>query len=494
MQEPPNQRISHILSHSPAITYAGSVGEPFNLTFVSENLTSRFGIDAKICLHNPDFWRELIHPDDIECVFDDYARISANGFHKHEYRLRKDDGEYLWVLDELRLVRDSSGRPLEVIGSLLDITDRKETERALQKSEALLRDFFKTNPVATIITSTDGVVHMVNPAFTEHTDFTEEEVVGRTAQELDFWRIPEDRERMVAAIQEFGFIDNLESQFYGKGGRPMTCLISSRAVDFAGEVRILSTVHDVTEQRKADAALLKFDQAKSDFISTAAHELRTPLIAIVGYSELLENEAGMPLEDEQKQEYLAIIQSNAEVLNRLVDDLLDIGRIQIGRSLGVVLKEAQLSEVIEKVVGSLSVKNERHRITVVHTNPLPETCWFDPGRITQVLYNLLSNAIKYSPQGGNIEILTTTAPETVAVAVVDQGQGMSPALVENVFDRFYRGEAVDAETHGLGLGMGIVKQIIEDHGGEIVVKSRLGEGTTVTFTLPLKPERATLKS
>ena len=220
------------------------------------------------------------------------------------------------------------------------------------------------------------------------------------------------------------------------------------------------------------------------------NRLRTPLIAIVGYSELLENEAGLPLEDEQKQEYLSIIQSNAEMLNRLVDDLLDIGRIQIGRSLGVVLKEAQLSEVIEKVVGSLKVKNERHRITVVHTNPLPEIGWFDPGRITQVLYNLLSNALKYSPQGGHIEIRTTSAPGTVSVAVVDQGQGMSPAQVENVFDRFYRGEAVDAETHGLGLGMGIVKQIIEDHGGEIVVKSRLGEGTKVTFTLPLKPERA----
>ena len=487
MQEPLNQRISHILSHSPAIIYAGRVGEPFNLTFVSENLTSRFGIDAKLCLHNPDFWRELIHPDDIECVFEDYVNVSTNGYHKHEYRVRKGDGDYLWVLDELRLVRDSSGRPLEVIGSWLDITARKKTERALQKSEALLRDFFQANPVATIITSTDGIVHMVNPAFTEHTDFTEEEVVGRTAQELGFWRIPEDRERMVSAIQEFGFIDNLESQFYGKGDQPLTCLVSSRVVDFGGEVRILSTVHDVTEQRKAEAELLKLDQAKSVFISTAAHELRTPLIAIVGYSELLENEAGLPLEDEQKQEYLSIIQSNAEMLNRLVDDLLDIGRIQIGRSLGVVLKEAQLSEVIEKVVGSLKVKNERHRITVVHTNPLPEIGWFDPGRITQVLYNLLSNALKYSPQGGNIEIRTTSVPGTISVAVVDQGQGMSPALVENVFDRFYRGEDVDAETHGLGLGMGIVKQIIEDHGGEIVVKSRLGEGTKVTFTLPLKP-------
>lgn len=488
MQDPLKQRINHILSHSPAIIYAGCVSEPFNLTFLSDNFSSRFGFDTKTCLNNSDFWRELIHPDDVECVFEDYLKVSEDGYHKHEFRVRNKNGDFLWVLEELQLVCDSAGRPLEVVGSWLDITERKEVESALQKSEALLRNFFEANPVATIITSPEGVVHMVNPAFTEHTDFKADEVIGRTAQELGFWCIPEDRERMVSAIKEFGFIDNLESKFYGKGSRPMTCLVSSRVLDFGSEIRILSTVYDVTEQRKAEAAFLKLDQAKSAFISTAAHELRTPLIAIVGYSELLENEAGLHLGDEQRKEYTSIIQNNAEVLNRLVDDLLDVGRIQIGRSLGVVLKEAQLSEVIKKIVGSLSVKNEQHRITVVHTNPLPESSWFDSGRITQVLYNLLSNAIKYSPGGGDIVIQTTTGPESISVAIIDQGQGMSPELMENIFNRFYRGENVDDEIHGLGLGMGIVKQIIDDHGGEIVVNSRIGGGTTVTFTLPRNPE------
>ncbi len=491
MQDLLGQRISQILTHSPATIYAGRVGEPFNFTFVSENVSALFGFNTKNCLNNPGFWRELIHPDDLECVFADYIGISSNDYHKHEYRLRKKDGDYLWVLDELRLVRDVMGRAQEVIGSWLDISDRKETEKALQQSESLFRDFFQSNPVATIISSPDGVVHMVNPAFTDHTDFTPEEVIGRTAQDLGFWGIPEDRERMVAAIRESGFIDNLESQFYGKGGRSMTCLVSSRAVDFGGGIRILSTVQDVTEQRKAELALLKLDQAKSDFIATAAHELRTPLIAIVGYSELLENTAKRPLSEKQKEEYLGIIQSNAEVLNRLVEDLLDVGRIQIGRSLGVAIQEAQLAEVIENVVGSLRVKNDRHQIQVVHSNPLPEKLWFDPGRITQVLYNLLSNAIKFSPRTGAIKLQTATAAETVFVAIVDQGRGMTAEQVEHIFDRFYRGECADVETLdpsvGLGLGLGIVKQIIEDHGGDIAVASRPGEGTTVTFSLPIKP-------
>jgi len=481
-----NQKIEDILSCSPAIIYTVRVNQPFNLTFISENFSSSFGHSTAECLNNPDFWRKNIHPDDRECVFADHAFLSEEAHHVHEYRFRNKDGQYLWVLDELRLIRDSEGNPVEIVGSWLDITDRKTAESALQESEALFRDFFQANPIPTIITDPSGVIYMVNPAFTVSPGFSAEEVVGRTAQELGFWRIPADRERMVAAIKEHGFIDNLESSFYGNGNRPMTCLISSRAVELGGEVRILSTVLDITAQRKAEEALQKLDQAKSDFISIAAHELRTPLIAIVGYSELLENNANSILTEEQRESYLSIIQSNADILNRLVDDLLDVGRIQVGRSLGIVKKKHELSEVIEKVTESLSLKSQQHNILVAHYNNLPEMLWIDRTRIVQVLNNLLNNAINYSPQGGTIKVQTMTDEENVTVSIIDEGLGMTPQQIENIFDRFYR--AVDAKyaSNGLGLGMGIVKQIIVDHGGELFLSSAPGEGTTVTFTLPIK--------
>lgn len=486
MHELSDQRIRHILSCSPAIIYTVRVHDPFNVTFLSENFSSHFGYSIKECLNNPEFWRENIHPDDCDCVFADHASLYKEGHHVHEYRFRKKDGDYLWVLDEIRLTRDAAGNPQEIVGSWLDITERKETEAALQTSEALFRDFFKTNPVATIITSPSGVIHMVNPAFTIHTDFVQGEVVGRTSQELGFWRDPVDRERMVAAIEKDGFIDNMEASFYGKGGKPMTCLVSSRAVEFGGEVRILSTVLDVTEQRKAEEALRKLDQAKSDFISTAAHELRTPLIAIVGYSELLENSGKSLLTEEQKKSYLSIIQSNAENLNHLVDDLLDVGRIQIGRPLGVVPKENQITVIIEKISESMRVRSQQHNIVIEHVNAPPQVMRFDSGRITQVFYNLISNAIKYSPLGGTIKIQTITDHDKILISVIDQGQGMTLQQVEHVFDRFYRAVSENAETSGLGLGMSIVKQIIDDHGGEIRVDSTPGEGTTVTFSLPIK--------
>lgn len=364
---------------------------------------------------------------------------------------------------------------------------RGEAEAALQKSEALFRAFFEANPVATIITSPSGVIHMVNPAFALSTDFTAEDVVGKTSQELGFWHSMEDRQRMVTAILERGFIDNLESTFYGKNRKRMTCLVSSRAIQFEGELRILSIVQDVTEQRAAEEALRKLDQAKSDFISTVAHELRTPLIAVIGYCELLEKSADQPLTETQKNEYITIIQSNAEMLNRLVDDLLDVGRIQVGRPLRMLRKATDLAGIIEKAVDSQRMKSRRHEILVVHGTPLPQSLSIDGNRIIQVLNNLLDNAIKYSPGGGIIKLQTMTDSDTVTVSVTDQGIGMTPEQVEHIFERFYRAEFVNLATSGLGLGMSIVKQVIVDHGGEIAVASRLGEGTTVSFTLPIKP-------
>lgn len=578
-------------------------------TFVSDNITAQFGYSVQECLENPEFWSENVHPDDRERIFAEQDKIVSRGHHVQEYRFRKKDGRYLWIHDEIKLVKDDAGKPLEIVGSWLDISDRRQAESAwkksevlfkaffesnpiptiistpegviesvnkafmdnsgyaleevegsmsqnifwtrpderaqmiaaikehgyinnlesafydksrnqricllssraveidgtqkllstlvdvteqrkaedsLQKSEQLFKAFFQGNPIPTIISATDGTVLMVNPAFTINPGFTPEEVVGKNVNELGFWRIPEDRERMVAAIKEHGYVDNLESKFYGKGNRPMTCLISSRAIEFEGELRILSIVIDVTEQRKAEKTLKQLEKAKSDFISTVAHELRTPLIAIIGYCELLENFEQMPLNESQKQEYLGIIQSNAEVLNGLVDDLLDIGRIQIGRSLGISRKENKLVELIDKVVASARLKSGRHEIVVERGLGVPQLVWLDAGRITQVLHNLLSNAIKYSPSGGVIKVRVEGQKDRVSIAVADPGIGMTAEQVAQVFNRFYRADKESSESLGLGLGMSIVKQIIKDHGGDIVVKSEPGKGTTVTFSLPVR--------
>lgn len=486
MEIPSAERIKHILSSAPVTIYTCGVDDDYELTFVSENVLDRFGYTAAECVHNKNFWHQIVHPDDRAHVFDGRDNFFSTDHEFREYRFVKKDGSILWVLDEMRLVRDDQGSPVEIVGSWLDITGRKKAEAVLRNNENLFREFFMANPVATIITSPQGMVHMANPAFIEASGFSLDEVIGRTSQELGFWQNPADRERMVAAINQQGWIDKIEADFYGKGKKPMTCQVSSRAIEYEGELRILSIIIDVTEQRASEEAMRKLDKAKSDFISTAAHELRTPLIAIVGYCELLEHAAMMGFSDDQKEHYLSIIQSNAEILNRLIDDLLDLGRIQVGRSLGITPKDNNLLEIVDKVVASFRVKSGRHEVVVERSRDFPQSVWLDAGRIAQVLHNLLNNAIKYSPDGGIVTVRLSGGTDMVCVAVADRGIGMTAEQMEHVFERFYRVDPDGLQTIGLGLGMSIVKQIIDDHGGRIDVSSQPGEGTTVTFELPVR--------
>ena len=374
----------------------------------------------------------------------------------------------------------------KVHGIFQDITERKKIEESLQKSEILFRDFFESNPIATIISSPSGMVHMTNAAFTVTTGFSAEEVVGKNTLELGFWRDPEVRQTMIRAIRERGFINNLESDFFGKGNLPMTCLISSRAIEHEGEMRILSTVIDVTLQREAAKALRKLDQAKSDFIATAAHELRTPLVAILGYAELLENATQLRISAQEQQSYSSIILSNAEILTRLTDDLFDVEQIQLDSPFRIKQEKTSLCKLINEAVASFTLKCPHHRFILTHADSLPEVMWIDSVRINQVLNNLLDNAVKYSPDGQVVEVLTEKDETLISISIRDQGVGMTDEEVEQVFQRFYRAKPTNAVAQGLGLGMCIVKRIVEDHGGEIYITSQPGVGTTVKFTLPIK--------
>jgi PAS domain S-box-containing protein len=603
-------RLRQILSSSPAIIYTCRAGGDYSATFVSDNFSHRFGYASHEFLNQPNFWRNNIHPDDQERVFADYGRLFENGYHVHEYRFRKKNGDYVWVHDELQLICNDDGKPEEIVGSWLDITESQETKAALQKSETLFQEFFHLNPIASIVSDPSGVIHMVNPAFsrasglsnedvagktslelgfwryekdrermvkaikekgyinnletqfygkdgklmtcllssrainygdevrilnvlidvTEQknvqeslrkseqlfrtffetnpiatiissadgrihrvnaefertTGFSSVEVVGKTAQEMNFWRDLEDRNKMVAAVEESGYLDNFESNFFGKNDTPMTCLISSRAITHEGETRILSTVFDITEQRKAEESIKKLEKAKRDFISMAAHELRTPLIAIVGYCELLENSDKIALPDKTKQDYLEIIQTNAEVLNCLVNDLLDMGRIQVGRPLGISKRDTELAPLVEKVVSSARLKSALHEIVVEKDAEFPKSIFADSGRVTQVLHNLLSNAIKFSPEGGVVTVAMSGSAGYANISVVDQGVGMEQHEVEKVFQQHYRADPESSKTRGLGLGLSIVKQIVEDHSGTIEVISSPGKGTTVSVQLPVK--------
>ena len=433
-----------------------------------------------------------------------------------EWKHQRPNGE-IWDAEVHLLKFTVDNRPLLQF-SLIDITDRKQAEQTLHTSERRFRRLFENTEISLWNEDLSDVrkaldklrldgVRDLRRYLVENSQTTLDlvdmvKVTHVNEATLRLFGAKNDEEMLCQISTVFGpnaievFIDELcaiwnnqktfrsEADFRTLDGKELKTIISFVLPDTeAGYENIPVCIVDITELKKAEEAQRKLDQAKSGFISIVAHELRTPLVAIVGYSELLEN-TGNPLTEEQRENYLSIIQSNAESLNRLVDDLLDVGRIQIDHSLGIVSQEADLDGIIGKATDSARGQGLQHKIIVTHNNPLPETLWIDGDRITQVLNNLLNNAIKCSPHEVTIEIQTMTDEEKVTVSIQDQGVGMTPQQVEHLFDRFYRVDSPNSRNTGLGLGMTIVKQIIDDHGGEISVTSHLGEGTTVAFTLP----------
>ena len=237
-----------------------------------------------------------------------------------------------------------------------------------------------------------------------------------------------------------------------------------------------------TEAERSE--LKKMDIVKSEFISIAAHELRTPVSSIMGYTELLsEQYMSDAFNEKQKKDLLSTIYESSEQLCKIVDDILDVSRIESGQRIPLYKKPSSIETLLKKVLNRISLKSNHNFILKVSPE-VPERFEFDEHRIDQVIENLLSNASKYSPEQSPITIVVEADNHLCSVTVTDQGIGMSNEQKDRIYDKFYRVDTSDTAVHGLGLGMSIVKQIIDDHGGTILIDSKLSEGTSVCFTLP----------
>lgn len=239
------------------------------------------------------------------------------------------------------------------------------------------------------------------------------------------------------------------------------------------------------QQRERIASLEATDKLKDQFLSILSHELRTPLNAITGFGSILDDEVVGPLNEIQHR-YLAKMLSGSETLLALVDDLLDMSRIEAGK-FTLAPRRMRVSEVADGVVTSLLPLAQKRGCTLLNDLPddLPELL-ADPQRVNQVLTNLISNAIKFTPEAGRVRVSAQTEGRWLRVEVADTGIGIAEADLPKLFQRFSQLDM--GETHrvgGTGLGLSICKALVEAHGGSIGVRSQAGTGSTFWFTLPL---------
>jgi len=252
----------------------------------------------------------------------------------------------------------------------------------------------------------------------------------------------------------------------------------------AGEIAgAVAVIRDVTDFRRTE-------RLRRELTANVSHELRTPLTSIKGFTETLLG--GAMADEDARRRFLTIIDSEATRLMKLVDDLMDLSRLE-SKAVSMEPAPVRLDELAAEAVSRMRPQAERHRVTLGLRSAAPGnspeqpavTALADRDRILQVLTNLLDNAIKFTPEGGTVEVAVAGTPSQPAVSVSDTGRGIPPDDLPRVFDRFYRVERSRSRgAGGTGLGLAIAKHIVEAHGGRITVTSRVNAGSTFTFTLP----------
>ncbi len=401
------------------------------------------------------------------------------------------DGSEIQPAEYLVTCKDGSTRSVEIFGALIgdkylivlnDITDRKQAEEALQR--ALTETEEGRDKIAAILNSVaDGLIFtdMDNRVVLMST--SAQTMLGKSLHEI--FLQPLDavidngalREQFTALHQGERNQALVEMSLGAEGEEEVrTVQAKSSPVRRGSGVRagVITILRDVTLERKLDAM-------KNEFISTAAHELRTPLTSVKGFADLLLHEKGFSAQ--QQDEYLGIIFEKSQVLEEIIDDLLDLSRVESGRLVHLEKGLCDLVAVVQRSIDQYRKEFSSHRFEAVL--PLGGLrLLLDEGKMVQVMENLLSNAVKFSTRGGLIRIICEGAGAEVRFSVEDQGIGMTPEQIDRVFDKFYRADTSDTAVGGLGLGMAIVKSIIEAHGGRIWVESKSGKGTKVSFTIP----------
>jgi PAS domain S-box-containing protein len=364
----------------------------------------------------------------------------------------------------------------------LDETEKKRAEEALAAETAFRRAVLDSAPLFLVTTDKNGLITMVNHYTRQRIGVTDEEMIGQKTPSFLFdWGANgsqtkfEDLVVGVTAVQS----KTAECLFIGKEQERLPVLMSVSAVnDAQQELRgYVIAAQDISE-------FVRIQQLKTDFVSTVSHELRTPLTSISGALKIVSTvlKSGLP---PRAQELIEVAQRNTERLIFLINDLLDMQKIEAGQ-LGFSMGPFDLLEVVTQAVQAMqtyaSEKNIEFRVWAKMST---QKAWGDPERIYQVLVNLLSNAVKFSPSGGQVEVSCHIADGLHSITVSDQGPGIPEQFRARVFDKFSQADSSEAKQKGgTGLGLSIARAIVEKHGGEMSFYCPPEGGTCFTFTCP----------
>ncbi len=381
---------------------------------------------------------------------------------------------------------------MATIGSQIgQFIERKQAEEALRESEERFAKAFNSSPLSLTISSLKtGKLIEVNETFINVTGYARAEALGRTTVELGLWANLQDREAEMEVVRQAGQVRNAEYIFKRKNGEDIIGLLSAERIELGGEPYALTVIQDITERKRAEQALREADRRKDEFLAMLAHELRNPLAPIRNAAQVLKL---VGPSDANQQWAREVIERQTQHLTKLVDDLLDVSRITQGK---VTLQRGplDLATIINRALETSRplLDAHKHHLTV-ELPPAPIQVEGDLTRLVQVVGNLLNNAAKYTDDGGHVRLQATLENGEAVIRVRDDGMGLPADLLPHVFDLFTQADrSLDRSEGGLGIGLTLVRQLVELHGGRVEAKSDgPGQGSEFIVRLPaLSPSLA----
>jgi PAS domain S-box-containing protein len=413
-------------------------------------------------------------------------------------------------IKELNILSQSFNQMAEQLAQSFAALERSNTEleknveertAALRQSEEKFSKAFSASPYPiAIFRRSDKQVMEVNESYLFHTEYSLNEVVGQNITKLQLWTNPQDPVQIAELLGTQGYVRNLEINYRRKAGKIGTALLSAELVELNGEPCILAVHNDITHLKQAEQELNLAKQAaetanraKSDFLANMSHELRTPLNIILGFTQLMVRDPSLTA---TQLSHLKIVNNSGEHLLELINDVLDMSKIEAGR---VLVNETSLDlhHFLSTLVDMFQFKANVKGLQLIcdRESAVPQYITIDESKLRQVLINLLGNAIKFTEEGSVTMRVSAQRPENsmsegevsqslLAFEVIDTGPGIPETEQERIFEAFVQTESGRQSQTGTGLGLPISRKFVQLMGGDMTVKSQFGQGATFSFSIP----------
>ncbi len=365
-------------------------------------------------------------------------------------------------------------------------TDNARTLDLTRRERATLKSVMDSMVDGLILVDTSGKINYWNPRATAFLGIPAAAAMGRSAMGVAR-RIamgstnPEQvSEQLADALLHFQSFPVIEYELVNPRRRTVQSLLFPIIGDDGEDLGYGITLRDVTKEKE-------LDKMKLQLLSTVSHELRTPLASIKGFTTTLLRQ-DVEWDEDAQREFLEIIDQESNRLTELIEDLLDMSRMEAG-ALSIEKEWTDIRRLLQEAIAAIRLHAGKHAFVLDIAAKIPSIT-ADPRRIRQVVHNLLQNAVKYSPGGGQITVRATPSPRYLTIQVSDEGLGIPQEYHDRIFERFFQVDSASTRrTGGSGLGLAICKSIVEAHGGRIWFESEPGKGSTFYFTLPVAPKR-----